>query len=51
MAPEAPNVQNRYIAESAGIARPDVIAVVYACLLVRDKWEIEKYREREGDVR
>jgi hypothetical protein len=27
-APDAPKVQNRYRAESAGMARPDVIAVV-----------------------
>lgn len=29
MAPEAPKVQKRYSADSAGIARPDVIDVVY----------------------
>jgi hypothetical protein len=34
MAPEAPKVQKRYRAESAGMARPDVMDVVYIIKLV-----------------
>jgi hypothetical protein len=41
-APEAPKVQNKYRAESAGMARPDVIAVVWRKPSVYDRSSTKK---------
>jgi hypothetical protein len=49
IAPEAPNVQNRYRAESAGIARPDVIAVVWRDSLVLHEGE-GRNKKDDSDV-
>jgi hypothetical protein len=47
-APEAPKVQKMYRAESAGIARPDVIDVVLGDVYQHEKSGVE---EKEENVR